>query len=565
MTYDLKITGGTIIDGTGAARYIGDVGIKDGAIVALGDATEDATKTIDATGKIVSPGFVDIHTHYDAQIMWDRMMTISPWHGVTTTVVGNCGFGVAPTRPEHRTLILQTLEQVEGMSLATLQIGLGDDWGFETFPEYMDVVENLGTAINMAVLIGHTPLRMYVMGEASVERAATDDEVSEMQRLVAEALDAGALGFATSKAITHVGYQGKPVPSRLAEQSEIEALVRPLADHENAMTQVNIGPGFYLKELTRLAQISGKTVSWTALLSGLFGEGGHRQQLQKTQDLIDQGINVIPQVACRPLNFEFQWENPFPFETMQMFNDLGAGTREGRLEAFADAEWREEFRNSLLPIFQGWQERTIIVSYKPDPSIEERNLAEVAAERGVDATDLALDMALATDLQARFRLSVLNINEEEIGELLNDPNTVLGLSDAGAHASQLCDACFSTHLLGYWVREKGVLSLEQGVRMLTSRPAEVFGIKDRGTLAVGVPADVVVFDADTVAAAPLERVYDQPGGADRLRADAIGIDAVIVNGTLLRQNNQDMVDPEGDLPGKLLRNGMAAAYSIAAE
>jgi len=565
MAYDIKITGGTIIDGSGKARYQGDVGIKDGVVVALGDALEDAAKTIDATGKIVSPGFVDIHTHYDAQVMWDRMMTISPWHGVTTTVVGNCGFGVAPTRPEHRTLILQTLEQVEGMSLATLQAGLGDDWGFETFPEYMDAIEQRGTAINMAVLLGHTPLRLYVMGEESVERAATDEEVDKMQNIVAEALDAGALGFATSKAITHVGYQGKPVPSRLAEQSEIEELVRPLADQDNAMMQVNIGPKFYLKELSRLAQITGKTVSWTALLSGLFGDGGHRHQLERTQDLIDQGINVIPQVACRPLNFEFQFETPFPFETMQMFNDLGAGTREERIAAFESTEWRSEFRKNLLPVLRGWEDRTIIAMYEPDPSVEERNLAEVAAEKGVDPTDLALDMALETDLEARFRLSMLNINEEEISELLNDNNTVLGLSDAGAHASQLCDACFSTHLLGYWVREKGVMSLEDGVRTLTSRPAEVFGVKDRGTLAVGVPADVVVFDEATVGAAKIERVYDQPGGADRLRADAIGIDAVIVNGTLLRQGDQDMVDPEGDLPGKLLRNGQAATMSMAAE
>jgi N-acyl-D-aspartate/D-glutamate deacylase len=493
------------------------------------------------------------------------MMTISPWHGVTTTVVGNCGFGVAPTRPEHRTLILQTLEQVEGMSLASLQAGLGDDWGFETFPEYMDAIEARGTAINMAVLLGHTPLRMYVMGEDSVEREATTDEVNTMQGIVDEALNAGALGFATSKAITHVGYGGKPVPSRLAANDEIEELAKPLADQENAMIQVNIGPNFYLKELARLAEISGKSVSWTALLSGLFGEGGHRHQLQKTQDLIDRGLNVIPQVACRPLNFEFQFENPFPFETMQLFNDLGAGTREQRLAAYVDADWREEFRKGLLPVFQGWQDRTIIASYEPDTSLEECNLAEVARERGVDATDLALDMALETNLEARFRLSVLNINEEEIGELLNDKNTVLGLSDAGAHASQLCDACFSTHLLGYWVREKGVLSLEEGVRTLTSRPAEVFGVKDRGTLAEGVPADVVVFDAGTIAAGPLERIYDLPGGADRLRSDAIGVEAVIVNGTLLRQGDQDMVDPDGDLPGKLLRNGQAAIVQMAAE
>lgn len=565
MAYDIKITGGMIVDGTGKARYQGDVGIKDGVVVALGNAPEDAAKTIDATGKVVSPGFVDIHTHYDAQVMWDRMMTISPWHGVTTTVVGNCGFGVAPTRPEHRTLILQTLEQVEGMSLASLQAGLGDDWGFETFPEYMDAIEARGTAINMAVLLGHTPLRMYVMGEDSVEREATTDEVNTMQGIVDEALNAGALGFATSKAITHVGYGGKPVPSRLAANDEIEELAKPLADQENAMIQVNIGPNFYLKELARLAEISGKSVSWTALLSGLFGEGGHRHQLQKTQDLIDRGLNVIPQVACRPLNFEFQFENPFPFETMQLFNDLGAGTREQRLAAYGNADWREEFRRGLLPVFQGWQDRTIIASYEPDTSLEECNLAEVARERGVDATDLALDMALETNLEARFRLSVLNINEEEIGELLNDKNTVLGLSDAGAHASQLCDACFSTHLLGYWVREKGVLSLEEGVRTLTSRPAEVFGVKDRGTLAEGVPADVVVFDAGTIAAGPLERIYDLPGGADRLRSDAIGVEAVIVNGTLLRQGDQDMVDPDGDLPGKLLRNGQAAIVQMAAE
>ena len=274
---------------------------------------------------------------------------------------------------------------------------------------------------------------------------------------------------------------------------------------------------------------------------------------------------MIPQVACRPLNFEFQFENPFPFETMQLFNDLGAGTRDERLAAYADPAWRDQFRGGLLPVFQGWQARTIIASYEPDPSLEERNLAEVAAERGVDATDLALDMAVETDLKARFRLSVLNIDEDEIGELLNDPNTVLGLSDAGAHASQLCDACFSTHLLGYWVREKGVLSLEEGVRTLTSRPAEVFGILDRGRLSPGVPADVVVFDAETIGAAPITRVYDLPGGADRLQSEAEGIEAVIVNGVLLRQDNTDQVDAGGDLPGKLLRNGSAASYSMAAE
>jgi N-acyl-D-amino-acid deacylase len=565
MSYDIKIVGGTIVDGTGAPGYRGDVGIRDGLVVALGEAPEAGARVIDATGKVVCPGFVDIHTHYDAQIMWDRMLTISPWHGVTTAVIGNCGFGVAPTRPDHRRLILQTLENVEGMSLEALEAGLGDDWGFETFPEYLDAIERRGMAINLGVLIGHTPLRMYVMGEDAVERPATPDEVARMRDLVREALEAGAVGFATSKAITHWGYAGKPVPSRLAELDEIEELSSPVGE-VGGMVQVNVGPSFYLKELSRIARRTGRQISWTAMLTGLFGPGGHRKQLDRTAQLAEEGLSIVPQVACRPLNFEFQFEAPFPFEAMPMFAELGAGTRQARLATYADPAWRQQVRDSLIPVLVGWPERTTIAVYPPEPTLEERNLAEVARERGVDPTDLAFDMALATDLKARFRTAVLNTDEEAIGEMLRDPHTVLGLSDAGAHASQLCDACFSTHLLSHWVREKGVLSIEQGVRALTSRPAEVFGIRDRGRLAQGVPADVVVFDPATVGAAPIRRVHDLPGGADRLKSEAVGIEAVIVNGTLLRFGGSDQVDPDGPLPGRLLRRGEARAPSrLAAE
>jgi N-acyl-D-aspartate/D-glutamate deacylase len=556
MSYDIKIVGGTIVDGTGAPGYKGDVGIRDGAVVALGDAPEAADTVIEAAGKVVCPGFVDIHTHYDAQVLWDRMLTISPWHGVTTAVVGNCGFGIAPTRPGHRRLILQTLENVEGMSLEALEAGLGEDWGFETFPEYLDAIERRGMAINMGVLLGHTPLRMYVMGEDAVERAATPAEVARMRDLVREGLEAGAVGFSTSKAITHWGYHGKPVPSRLAELDEIEELSSPVGE-VGGMVQVNVGPGFYLKELAPIARRTGRNISWTAMLTGLFGPGGHRKQLDRTAELVEDGLNIIPQVACRPLNFEFQFEAPFPFEAMPMFAELGAVSREERLARYADPAWRQKVRDNLIPVLVGWTDRTTIAVYPPEPALEERNLAEVARERGVDPTDLALDMALATGLQARFRTAVLNTDEDAIGEMLHDPNTVLGLSDAGAHASQLCDACFSTHLLSHWVREKGVLSIEQGVRALTSRPAEVFGITDRGRLAVGVPADVVVFDPATVGAAPIRRVHDLPGGADRLQSDAVGIDAVIVNGTLLRLRGADQIDPAGALPGRLLRRGRA--------
>ena len=252
--YDLRIVGGTLIDGSGAAGRRADVGVRGGKVVALGELTGRAEETIDAAGRVVAPGFVDIHTHYDAQLLWDRMLSISPWHGVTTVVVGNCGFGVAPTRQAHRKLILQTLEKVEGMSLAALQAGLGDEWPFETFPEYLDVIEKTGTAINVAALVGHTPVRLYVMGPDSTERPASAEEIEQMRSLVDEALEAGALGFATSKSTTHVGYAGRPVPSRLAEFEEIRALAAPLARYEHGVLQATVGRDLFFDEFATLAR-----------------------------------------------------------------------------------------------------------------------------------------------------------------------------------------------------------------------------------------------------------------------------------------------------------------------
>lgn len=564
MKYDLKITGGTIIDGTGADRYKGDVGIKDGVVVALGDAPGSAAQEIDATGKIVSPGFVDAHTHYDAQILWDRMLTISPWHGVTTVVMGNCGFGVAPTRPEHRELIMRTLEKVEGMSMAALEAGLGRDWPFETFPEYMDTLENLGTSINVGVFLGHTPLRTYVMGEEATEREATPDEVEQMRTLVGEALDAGAMGFATSKAATHVGAMGKPVPSRASSfEDEILPLVRVLGDKQQGVIQVTIGSDVQQDEFARMAEETGRTVTWTALLTGLaLGGTGHRDQIKKAHEISARGLPVYPQVTPRALNFEMHMGEPFLYESMSFFQPVSAADHEGKKEIYRDPEFRAVFKEKIKPggrflVAGGWH-KTVISFYPPDPSLEERTLVEVAAERGVDPLDLMLDLALDTDLKARFRTPVANHDENEVAPLMTDDTMVLGLSDAGAHASQLCDACFATYLLGHWVREKGTLSLEHAVKRLTSQAADVFGITDRGRLAVGVPADVVVFDADTVGAKEIERVHDLPGGADRLIVQAEGIEAVIVNGVLLRQGGKDMLDPNSQLPGRLLRNGHAA-------
>ncbi len=525
MTYDLKITGGTIVDGSGKPGFAGDLGIKDGKVVALGKADGPAATTIDAAGKVVSPGFVDVHTHYDAQILWDRMLSISPWHGVTTTVIGNCGFGVAPTKAIHRKLIMQTLEKVEGMSLEALEAGLGTSWPFETFPQYLEALEKRGSAINVAALFGHTPLRLYVMGEESTERAATIDEIAAMKKLVREAMDAGAIGFGTSVSVSHNGYAGKPVPSRQATVEEMDALVSVMGELKRGLMQITIGRDFSTRHMAEVSRKYGVPVTWTALLSYLYGPGGHRKQLMKFMN------ELAVEDAKAP------------------------GTRR---RAYADPAWREKLRSEVTPLFRNWWDRVIIAWAPSARELEEQPLPAAAAKLGKDPVDLALDLALANDLQARFRMAVMNFDEKEVAELITDPNTIIALSDAGAHASQLCDACYSTYLLGHWVRERKTFTIEQAVHNLTQRPAEIFGITDRGLLARGRPADVVVFDPKTVGPGPLKRVYDLPAGADRLVSEASGIDAVIVNGKLIRRDGKDTVAANDKLPGRLLRHGRAA-------
>ena len=562
MTYDLKIVGGAIVDGSGSAGYRGDVGISDGRIVALGDAPDAAERTIDAEGAVVSPGFVDIHTHYDAQIIWDRMMSISPWHGVTTTVLGNCGFGVAPTRAAHRDMIIRTLEKVEGMSVPALQAGLGEDWPFETFGEYLDVIEARGSAINMAVLLGHTPLRMYVMGEAATERAATDDEIEEMRTIVKQGMKDGALGFATSRAGTHVGYEGRPVPSRACEIEEIFRMAKAVGESGGGLIAATAGKDLFIDQYPDLARESGCTVTWTALLAGLaLGKGDHEEQLAKSEAIVAEGHRVFPQVTPRPLNFEYQMGAPFLFEPFSVMKPAAAADAEGKKKIYADPEFREAFRariDGARKEFKGAFDKTVISQHQKNGELDEQALADVARERGMKPTDLLLDLALETDLETRFRMPVANHNEEEVEPLLKSGATVIGLSDAGAHASQLCDACQPTYFLGRWVREKQTFTIEEAIRMLTSRPAEVAGIMDRGLLAEGRPADVAIFDPETVGAGGLERVYDFPGGADRLISKERGMRAVVVNGTILRENGADAISPEGNLPGGVLRNGRAA-------
>ena len=542
MGYDLKITGGTIVDGTGAPRYTGDIGISGGDVVALGNAPEEAAQTIDAAGRIVSPGFVDIHTHYDAQIMWDNLVSCSPWHGVTTVVMGNCGFSVAPTRPEHRDLIMRTLENVEGMSVDALRAGLGEDWGFETFPQYLDAVENLGCAVNVAALIGHTALRMYVLGEESVTRDATHGGGGP-----AGPPAGGPRG--RGPRLRHL--QGRH-PRRLRRQPGAVPAGRPVGDLRHrrgprrGAERGDAGhgrPGPDHDQFAQIAESTGQNVSWTALLSGVPRQD-YREELQRAAEIQARGLPVYPQVAVQPVQFEMSWKAPFIYESLRCFQPVAKSDLEGRKAYYADPDWRDTFKEKAGNggiIGDRWA-RTTISWYPSDTGLEGRNVQALADARGQDPVDLMLDLALDADLDMRITQDVINYDRDDIEVLLSDPTTVIGLSDAGAHASQLCDAKYSTEFLSTFVRDREAFTLEQGVHMLTQRPAQVFGITDRGTLEEGKPADVVVFDADEVGHLGKRRVNDLPAGADRIISDAKGIDAVVVNGTVIRRDGVDQVE-----------------------
>ena len=560
--HDLHLIGGTVVDGTGRPGYRADVAVHDGVVVEIGELHGTATTTIDATGRVVCPGFVDIHTHYDAQIVWDPLLSCSPWHGVTTVLIGSCGFGVAPTRPDHRDTVMRTLEKVEGMSYDALRSGLGADWPFETFPEYLDVLEGRGTLINVAAYVGHTPLRLFVMGDDATERAASEDEVARMQELVADAVDAGAIGFSTSHAATHHGAGGRPVPSRLSTFDEVDALVGTASAHGATLVQAAMGRSLFNDEFAELADRHGVTITWTALLASMAGPGSHLRYLATAREQQAAGRGIVPQVACRPIMFDFNFAEPYPFEMLPAFAEVMVADRDRTTAIYADPTFRDAFRADTAAdsrnVNAEWWNRTVVSRYDPDPTIEERSVAELADERGVHPVDLVLDLALDDELRPRFRYAFLNHEADEVRELICDPATVITLSDAGAHADQLCDACWSTHLLGHWVREQQAMPLEQAVHELTQRPAELAGLTDRGLLAVGRPADLVVLDPDTVGATAPRRVDDLPGGTERLVTDPIGIDAVIVNGVVVRDAAGDRLTADDPMPGALLRHGHAA-------
>jgi N-acyl-D-aspartate/D-glutamate deacylase len=552
---DIVIRGGTLIDGTGGPPRPADVAVSDGRIVDIGDGLR-GPRELEASGQVVAPGFIDIHTHYDAQVFWDPWLTPSSFHGVTSVVAGNCGFSIAPLRKELAPLLARTLQHVEDMSFDTLSVGVPWD-EFETFPQYLDAVERRGTSLNYGCYVGHTAVRLYVMGEDAYERPATPDELARMQAVVAESMAAGAMGFASSASPTHNGDGGRPVPSRVADLDELRALLDPV--HDSGRGVVALLPGGVIpnRELFALQRHVGRPITWTALLT-VKDYPYHEKVVADNDRARLDGIEVWPQVSCRPLVFQMNLAEPFTLNMRPSFSKLMGLGHEERKAAYRDPAWRatawEELSGAGGGLPFNWAAMSVAES-PSHPELVDREVVELAAERACTPLDVVLDISLDDDLKGRFWSVLANNDPDAIAWLLPRDNVLLGLADSGAHVSQLCDACFATDLLGTWVRDRGVMPLERAVHKLTAEPAGVYGLTDRGSVAVGKRADLCVFDPDTVAPGPLRRVFDFPAGGERLTADSpTGMTHVLVNGCTIRVDGEPDTEGLDARPGVLLRS-----------
>jgi N-acyl-D-amino-acid deacylase len=526
MAHDLVIRGGTLYDGTGSPGKRGDLAIDGERITQVGGEVGPGKREIDATGLAVSPGFIDPHTHYDAQICWDPDLTPSCWQGITSVVMGNCGFTLAPCRPEDRDGIMRMLTRVEGMSLDALRSGI--DWTWETFPEYLEALEKKSPGMNVGVLAGHSAIRSFVMGEAATEREATADEIEKMQDQVREAMDAGALGFSTSMAPTHIGGDGKPVPSRLASDAEVLELSGVLSEYGRGAFEIVTRDLIDVDVPISVAKHSGRPVT----LLGMVGE----DEQAKLDRATSEGHRVWPQTSCRPTSMEFRLDEMGVFDQMPSWQDTAKLEGDALRDLLRDEDFRKRFRNDIEGDFEGyrlfqgdWDGVTVLTA--EESALRKHIGATIQAigdERNQDPFDAFLDVALEDDLHMQFGYTISG--DEGRGPGLLDENKLIGLSDAGAHLTLLADHAYTTHFLGRWIRERNLMPLEKAIRKLTSVPAEFFGIPERGVLRPGFFADVVLFDPDRVINHAPELVSDLPGGNQRLVTRADGIEAVIVNG-----------------------------------
>lgn len=545
--HDLVIRGALLLDGRGAPAVSGDLAIRGDRIAEVGRFEGSARRTLNADGLALMPGVIDNHTHYDAQITWDPGLSPSPQLGVTTAVIGNCGFTIAPCRASDRELVMRNLTQVEGMSLEVLRNGVR--WDFETLPEYLDRLERRGASANVAAFAGHSAIRTYVMGEAATQRTATDEEIAAMKRIVVEAVRAGAIGFSTSTSPAHNGEGGVPMPSRLADEREMRAMAGALKEAGRGIFMLTKGGHTPISFLESLAAESGAAIVIAALLHNSTNPDSVFRDLEAIREANERGRRLFGAVSCCPLAMDFTLRSPYTFEGLDAWQPalaLKGAAYEAKLRdpGFRGALRRELATPAHFRLFNGeWDKVHVVQSRRKE--LEQRSIAELARARGRDALDTMLDLALEENLETVFSALLLNSDEKAVGELLRHPSSLISLSDAGAHLTFFNDAGFGLHLLGHWVRELGVLGLSEAARRLTSQPAEVFGIRGRGALEAGYFADLLLFDPARVGRGPKKRVFDLPGGQPRLTTEAIGVEGVWVNGRRLG---------EGAPAGRLLRD-----------
>lgn len=568
MAYDLVIRNGTVIDGSGGARYRADVAVQDGRIAAIGRIRDKAKRTLDADGHVVTPGFVDGHTHMDAQIFWDPIGSSSCYHGVTSVVMGNCGFTLAPCKREEADFVFRNLERAEDIARESMLEGI--EWQWETFPQFLDVIDGLPKGINYAGYIGHSALRTYVMGERAFTEAASEDDLRRMCAAVQDAVRAGAIGFSTSRTHNHITADERPVASRVAAWPEVRAIVNAMGETGAGIFEIaGETPGRnperireYFDRLKSLAVESGVPLTF-GMFSVRAAPEFWRPYFALADEIAAAGGRVAVQAHSRALNVLLSFEAHTPFDKWDVWRDLRALPLAEQKVKLRDPALKRKLVEVASAPYTG--PRVVGAEARPPEwewvypmtaiGREEKSMAELAAARGVHPAELMIDLALEHDFRIFFRQPIANENQDHVLEMMKHPRSVVTFSDSGAHVAQIMDSSLQTHLLSHWVRDKGALSLEQAVRLITYDTATMWGLHDRGLVRVGMAADLAVFDPATVAPRMPEVVHDLPAGAKRLKQTAEGMRATIVAGEVLLENNEHT----GALPGRLLRGPLAAS------
>jgi N-acyl-D-aspartate/D-glutamate deacylase len=582
--YDLLIKNGTIVDGTRVPAFRGDIGIRKGRIVAMGNLTEQADRTIDATGMVVAPGFIDIHTHYDAALSggtkWDPYASLSGWHGVTTVAIGNCGFGFAPVKPADRERAMRRMERTESIPLSCMQAGMRWDW--ETFPEFLDSLDRGGLGVNAASLVPYSPLRAYVLGNEAARDpnyTVTEEQLQQMKGILREGLKAGGFGFSATWSMANRDYDGGYLPTHVAPREEFLEMAKVMREFNRGAIEWTMGRALQKLGhdfLIELAETSGRPVNWNAVIYDPTHPDGWKKELAWAEKAYKRAV-VLPVNICLPIEFEFTLQSIGLFDNLPAWNEATVGTLEERKAKLADPARRPKLRadmdraRSVLPtsgegrtdgeagqiaMFR-WNETFIDdVHLEKYRQFKGRTIADVAKELGKHPVDTMLDMAIEEDLKTEFNMQgLINNNEEAVAEIIKHPLTILGASDGGAHTKFLTTGRYPTHFLAHWVRDRQVMSLEEAHWRLSTMVGWAIGIRDRGWLREGMPADIVVYDLEKLAVKPMETVHDLPDGDWRRVQKADGYRFIIVNGQITFEDNVCT----RALPGKLLRSYDQAA------